>query len=58
MFVGIMILITGIYLALCAMAVETENMKSFIVFKAVPFLLGIFCILQSLNEFGIMTLNW
>lgn len=44
----------GVYSILMAMIMNTKNIKSLIIFKAIPFFLGLGTLLYALKEFGVL----
>ena len=52
MYTNILILAAGIYLVLISMWMDTKNMRSFILFRAIPFLLGLASTLIAVKQFG------
>ena len=48
----IIVLLAGVYLVLSAMLMDTKNIQSFIIFKAVPFLLGLASIIIAVKALG------
>jgi hypothetical protein len=52
MFSQIVILITACWLILWAFIIKTENIQSSLIFKAVPFGLGMCCLYVSAKMFG------
>lgn len=58
MFAAIMTLITGIFLVLSSLVLQTRNRQSLILFRLIPAILGIFCVLQGLGLLGVLKLSW
>jgi hypothetical protein len=52
MYTNILIFAAGIYLVLVSMLMSTKNLQSLILFKAIPFALGLANILIAVKIFG------
>jgi len=52
MYTNILIMAAGIYLILVSMLMKTKNMQSFMLFKGIPFGLGLANILIAVKLFG------
>ena len=50
-------LIAGLYLIVFSFILNTKNMSSAIIFKAIPFLIGLFNLIYGLNLLGILKLG-
>lgn len=46
-FVNTMPFVTGVYLILIALLMNTENIRSAMLFKVIPFFLGVSCLFTS-----------
>lgn len=53
---GILLCIAGVYLLMIACVMNTKNLRSAIVFKVIPCILGIFSLLAGVYETGIINL--
>ncbi len=54
---SIISLITGLYLIISALALNTKNFSSSLVFKIIPFFLGCGCIFVALKLLNVISIN-
>lgn len=49
-----LVLYTGIFHIIMALVIHTKNLRSAIIFKVKPFLLGVGCLIYALKQFGVI----
>ena len=52
MFIGVFFIVTASFLISLALMMDTKNMMSFVIFKLIPFFLGISAVFLALNHYG------
>jgi hypothetical protein len=53
-FINVVVATTGIWLVIMSQLMHTENLRSALLFRAIPMFLGLMCIFSALVLFGII----